>query len=491
MEDHPVINEPLIELTLGNHKESQSQSFYNFMKISNVDSGFEIIEAAKYNKMAFLNKQIETVPNINQIQDQEKRTILHYLGLNSNQYIFNRLLMKYKSQKNEWLQKEDIYGLHAIHYFIYKGKVDLLEEISMIYQPKQLLGMAAINNDIFTLILVKEKMKNEKISNNYQNGVTPLHLACYFKCDYAAIVLMKWKHPLNVKDFEGNTPLHIAAKQQSSKLIRKLIQRGASTNDKNNFGQLPIDLTDDEQTHDALKSFRFSWKSLILTLNIKPRKRSPLQTFIFLIFFSCTNLGTIFSIQNTLYFNQVTGSFILLIIIVILCLISYILTLNSNPGYANIENESNLKAILLQLEPFEICYDCFIKIPNRSKHCEFCKRCINEYDHHCPWINNCVGKDNLSLFWLFLLFLFLDFVLLLVLGIQALSIQNSINTFDNFFILIILTIFEFLFLLPLGNLIFTQLKNYFSDQTTYERLILGKPNTKKRESQIQKMNKLS
>ena len=39
----------------------------------------------------------------------------------------------------------------------------------------------------------------------------------------------------------------------------------------------------------------------------------------------------------------------------------------------------------------DICSECRIPMQLRSKHCDICKKCVQVYDHHCPWINNCIG----------------------------------------------------------------------------------------------------
>lgn len=55
-------------------------------------------------------------------------------------------------------------------------------------------------------------------------------------------------------------------------------------------------------------------------------------------------------------------------------------------------------------------------------------------DHHCPWLNNCIGKGNYSIFLIFLLINSADYLFHIVLNIFELILSLSQPVFNVFHI---------------------------------------------------------
>lgn len=49
----------------------------------------------------------------------------------------------------------------------------------------------------------------------------------------------------------------------------------------------------------------------------------------------------------------------------------------------------------------EACYYCRVFVSKNAKHCSVCDKCVPGFDHHCRWLNACVGERNYKIFFAF------------------------------------------------------------------------------------------
>lgn len=104
----------------------------------------------------------------------------------------------------------------------------------------------------------------------------------------------------------------------------------------------------------------------------------------------------------------------------VLLLMFYFKLFFSDPGYKRNKLNKTLDKLAVEGENLNnVCPWCITRNAHTTKHCYYCNKCVDNHDHHCIWLRNCVGKNNYLHFFIFLFLILVKIVATIYFSIES------------------------------------------------------------------------
>ena len=474
---------------------------------------------------SILPKMLQEInSNIIDITDENNNTLAHLainedivelLAIICNIYY---LLVLNKNEFYDWFMKENYENLTILDMASIKENKEMLEFLYEIIsrtegsklkfneKKNNIFHSCAKFNKYYSILFWYDNLqayfpylKIIDLSNEY--GITPLHYACFHGSANCVELLLDLQADINAIDKDGKSILIYAVFSGDIKIIKKLLMRGANKYLKDSEGRTAYDY--------AIKNNKFGIATLLKNytyiekfnnlmrcnndIEIKHLKQyrydyeilAYLQLYLILIviftlkFFLESNYKKLSHVFQEMAFisiglNYLFLFFSLILIIYFKCIIRFRQHLK--------KNKSNFLSMYDKTNANNICVKCIRIKKENTIHCAVCNLCIDDWDHHCFWLNSCITKNNMKIFTFFLISIFSFLITNIIFSIVFLIIYFFENNkerdefiralFDNdiginlklrkslylaiFFVVLIL--FSFLFIYHFSSIMISPIK---------------------------------
>ncbi|XP_052076130.1 uncharacterized protein LOC127714155 isoform X1 [Mytilus californianus] len=397
------------------HKNGPGET-ENTVKDGKSPPNHPIFDAIKSGMLVPVQTAAEDGPSVFSLRDDKGHTPAHWACLGGHTVIL-RFILDNKGPVDEASNNE--LGARPIHWACVNGHVAIVD----------ILLQAGVSIDV--------------VDNK---GCTPLIVAAQYGHTMLAGYLMGKGARLQIVDRDGDNALHWAAFKGQNELMRLLIYSGFNPRQRDNYGQTslhlscingnltavkelceqdgaeldlkdkngktPLMLASGRKHQDVIEYLRRQIKSKnsfipkldILSIAFGPPGNSKVAILFFMVNVLCWGypMYIIKCLPYTWYDLMILH--IIFFILNIIMWFSLFHASTTDPGYLP-RNVPEYDLAIKQVAHFDewkqgenplsrLCHTCRLVKPLRSKHCRVCNRCIKVFDHHCPYIYNCVGYKN-------------------------------------------------------------------------------------------------